>query len=172
MYTRQTPAEIDWMIYCFARDDMRMCDASLCQLASKMKHLPKTKKHSTLITLALPNSSDPSEIVAKLRGLDYKYLTSYVFSLEYFSKNGENLHAHMFLPYSVPKAKIIRDFSRKFKVKENFIDVRKRDTADGATRAEAYVKGLKKDFEKAEFVKQDEEWRIQNKIENFYEIKI
>jgi len=164
-----TEKEIDMMIWANAQS-YGWSDEKLLRLRSKLHYLDKTKTYSTLITLALPNDTELAPLIRKLKGLDYKYLSKYVFSLEYFSKTGENLHVHMFLPYSVAKAKCIRDFSRKFRIKENFIDIRKRDTEDGAVFAESYVRGIKKDAEKAEFVQQDEEWRKANEIEKFYEI--
>ncbi len=170
MRTHNEEVALDEMIWATAQG--YMSDASLNQLLPKLKYLPQVKKISYLITIALPNDYDTSMLLEKLKGLKkYKYMEKYYFSIEYFSKNGENMHSHILVPNKIHKTKTIRDFSRWFKIEPNFVDIRSKTTELQYKNALAYVMGEKVSDDKMSYVEQDKEWRKENNLENYYLIE-
>ncbi len=166
----KTPREADMAMYHIAKYDLHYTDVSLALLASKLPHLPQKKKTSYLITIALPNDYSVPLLLDKLKGLQkYAYMSSYVFNIEYFSKSGENMHSHIFVPRKIHKTKTIRDFSRWFGIKPNFIDIRQKTTELQYNNALSYVKG-EKEQKKLEYVEKDLKWRQQYSLEDYYEI--
>ena len=125
-----------------------------------------------MITIALPNDYGASRLLEKLKALGkYKYMSKYIFNIEYFSKTGENMHAHILVPNTLHKTKTIRDFSRWFGIEPNFIDVRKKNTELQYKNALAYVMGEKVDEDKKSCVEKDIIWRKENLLENYYLIE-
>lgn len=168
MRTLQEERQLDEMIWLTAQ--RYMTDASLNQLLPKLKFLPQVKKVSYLVTIALPNDYSVPLLLEKLKGLKkYAYMSNYVFNIEYFSKSGENMHSHIFVPQKIHKTKTIRDFSRWFGVEPNFIDIRQKTTELQFNNALSYVKG-EKEQKKIEYVEKDLKWRQHHSLEDYYEI--
>lgn len=166
----RTPREADMAMYRIAQYDLHYSDVSLALLASRLPHLPQKKKTSYLITIALPNDYSVPLLLDKLKGLQkYAYMSNYVFNIENFSKTGENMHSHIFVPRKIHKTKTIRDFSRWFGVKPNFIDIRQKTTELQYNNALSYVKG-EKEQKKLEYVEKDLKWRQHHSLEDYYEI--
>lgn len=170
MRTYNEEVALDEMIWATAQS--YMSDASLNQLLPKLKYLPQVKKMSYLITIALPNDYEVSVLLEKLKGLKkYKYMEKYYFSIEYFSKNGENMHAHILVPNKIHKTKAIRDMSRWFKIEPNFVDIRSKTTELQYKNALAYVMGEKVGDDKMSYVEKDIIWRKEHLLENYYLIE-
>jgi hypothetical protein len=170
MRTYNEEVALDEMIWATAQS--YMSDASLNQLLPKLKYLPQVKKMSYLITIALPNDYEVSVLLEKLKGLrKYKYMEKYYFSIEYFSKNGENMHAHILVPNKIHKTKTIRDMSRWFKIEPNFVDIRSKTTELQYKNALAYVMGEKVGEDKMSYVEKDIIWRKEHLLENYYLIE-
>lgn len=160
---------LDEMIWMTARE--YMTDASLNQLLPKLKFLPQVKKTSYMITLNLPNEYPVDKLLEKLKGLEkYAYMKKYFFNIEYFSKKGENLHSHIFVPQKIHKTKTIRDFSRWFGIEPNFVDIRQKTTELQYNNALSYIKG-EKEQKKIEYVEKDKEWRKKYNLQDFYLIE-
>lgn len=163
--------EVDEFIYNTAKYDMKMCDASLNQLMKKLHYLPQVKKTSYMITIALPNDYPLGELVDKLKKLKkYSYMEQYFFSIDNFSKSGENLHTHILTEGKLCKPKVILDFSRHFKIEGNFVDVRRKTTKLQYDNALDYIKGNKTDATKVASVVLDDKWREDNNLEKYYEL--
>jgi hypothetical protein len=98
-------------------------------------------------------------------------MEKYYFSIEYFSKNGENMHAHILVPNKIHKTKTIRDMSRWFKIEPNFVDIRSKTTELQYKNALAYVMGEKVGEDKMSYVEKDIIWRKEHLLENYYLIE-
>ncbi len=130
---------------------------------------PPEKPH-WFITIALSNDRDPVEMVNITKGLSrHSYMTNYMFSIEFYSKSGENQHIHILVwGNKVNKTKCIRDFSRKYDVSANFIDVKYSKRQRDYDNRENYIKGIKEDS-KMESVQKDREKRASLCILDYYE---
>lgn len=112
------------------------------------------------------------EILEKLQQLkQYKYLEdkSIMFSLEFYGKElKDNFHSHILIKGIIKdRSRIIRDFSNKFKVKPNFIDVKTSKNAELYSIRENYLKGEKQD-KKQEQIEKDIKKRQELNIQNYY----
>ncbi len=132
------------------------------------KKAPKTRTH-TWITIAIQEYA--YENIEKLLNTKIKYLKNAQFAHEFFSgeDSHENPHIHILVCKVIDKSRVIRDLSRLFKVKSNFIDIRYGDDADKENR-ELYMKGEKKDENKRMNVTLDNERREKLKIKSLYKI--
>lgn len=130
---------------------------------------PPDKPH-WFITIALPNDREPVEMVDITKGLSrHTYMTNYIFSIEFYSKSGYNQHIHILVSGSkVNKTKCIRDFSRKYEVSANFIDVKYSKRQSDYDNRENYIKGIKDDS-KMESVQKDREKRASLSLLDYYE---
>lgn len=132
----------------------------------------QNKKHH-FVTISLDATKGCPNIDAINSGLTYKYLHDAVFCYEFYGAELQfHPHIHMLVEaYSdgkiIPKSTIIRDFTRYFKLKQNFIDVKSEPWAYNTRRG--YVLGEKKDL-KEEQVKKDAEYREKNNIDLYYTI--
>lgn len=128
------------------------------------------EKPHWFITIALPNERDPLDMVQITKDLErHKYMSNYCFSIEFFSKSGENQHIHILVwGDKVNKTKTIRDFSRKYDISPNFIDIKfSRKQTDFNNRLN-YIKGNKEDS-KMESVEKDRVKRAELDLLDFYE---
>lgn len=130
---------------------------------------PPEKPH-WFITIALPNDRDPVEMVNLTKSLSrYAYMTNYMFSIEFYSKSGENMHIHILVwGTKVNKTKCIRDFSRKYDLSANFIDVKYSKRESDYSNRENYIKGIKEDS-KMDSVQKDREKRASLCLLDYYE---
>lgn len=123
------------------------------------------------ITVALPNDYDLDKIREFIQN-PHQWVDGSLLTIERYSKSGENLHLHILRKGYKSKTLIIRDFSRRFKIEPNFINVQRgRNPADYDNRL-SYLKGVKVDEGKMENVQKDVEWRIENNLEQIYKINI
>lgn len=137
------------------------------QLRKWLKIDDPEHKHQ-FITIALPNTLGIIELKKKIYQLTYKYLEGAMLTVENFSASGENLHVHILKEGVYSKTRIIRDLARKFKIDENFVDVRLGKRVSDYQNRLAYIKGEKSDELKKENCQKDQEWRTQNGLEHIY----
>lgn len=124
-------------------------------------------KHQ-FITIALPNTLGILELKKKIYSLNYKYLEGAHLIVENYSATGENLHVHILKEGVYSKTRLIRDMARKFKVEPNFIDIRLGKRESDYHNRLAYIKGNKSDDDKTANCTLDQEWRIQNGLQDMY----
>ncbi len=127
-----------------------------------------------LITVALPNDYDLAVLKNKLvNGLQYQYLDTALARVERFSDGGKhNLHLHILKKGNYQKSKIIRDLSRHFKIKPNFVDVRSSKSRTKYNNSLNYVHGVKKDDAKQTDVELDIQWRLDNGFAEIYNLTV
>jgi len=148
---------------------------------------PPSRIYHLFITIALPNLPldfiDKREKVLEYLGnlrkvSDLKYLQNNtgIGTMEFFSLEPklkmlkENPHIHILYKGKLAKfdkARVIRDFSRAFKVKDNFIDVKYTDIPELYTTREEYIKGIKRK-EKCLATERDIVERKELEIENYF----
>jgi len=124
-------------------------------------------KHQ-FITIALPNNLGILELKKKIYRLTHKYLEGALLCCEFNSASGENLHVHILKEGVYSKTRLIRDLARKFKIDENFVDVRLGKRESDYQNRLAYIKGEKSDELKQEKVYLDQLWRQQNGLQDIY----
>lgn len=124
-------------------------------------------KHQ-LITIALPNDLGINDLKKKIYSLQYAYLEGAMLRVENYSSTGENLHVHILKEGVYSKTRLIRDMKRKWKVEDNFVDVRLGKREDEWQNRLNYIKGLKQDEEKQANVAKDHEWRHTNGLQELY----
>jgi len=123
------------------------------------------------ITVALPNTYPLAQLVNQIENdLRYDWIIGSYVRVENFSDTGENLHLHILKDGQYTKSKIIRDLSRKFKIAKNFINVKSSNKEIDYENRKNYIFGNKKDTDKLENVEKDKEWRINNDINEIYNI--
>lgn len=83
----------------------------------------------------------------------YKWLRKSVINYEYYTKEGQHPHSHMVVDTGKRKDTIIWLLSKFFKVNKNFIDI-KRYYNDPINHIN-YVKGIKADSAKDEYINKD-----------------
>lgn len=137
--------------------------------------LRPTKQPHTFITISLPAEDfekDFSDDVKKCMNRNSAMLNgnSYMFNLEFFGKKGElHPHTHILIKGGgMDKSKIIRAFSRQFKIKDNFVDVQRSDCGRLYAQRVGYIKGEKQES-KMKGVEKDDEFRKKYGIDKFYE---
>lgn len=148
---------------------------------------PPSRIFHLFITIALPTlplefeekREAVLEYLGKVKKLtQLKYLSNYsaMGTMEFFSLEKklkmlkENPHIHLLFKGKLAKfdkARIIRDFSRAFKVQSNFIDVKYSDIPELYETRTEYVKGNKKK-EKCLATEKDILERKELDIENYY----
>lgn len=132
----------------------------------------------SIITISFPELKKEDEreksyeVLEKLQELkQYKYLEdkTIMFSLEYYGKElKDNFHAHVLVKGKIKdRARLIRDFSNRFKVKSNFIDVKSSRSVELYSIRENYIKGDKQD-KKQEQIEKDIKKRQELNIQNYY----
>jgi hypothetical protein len=133
-------------------------------------YVPQVDKPHWFITIALPNERNPKDMVDITKNLErHAYMSNYCFSIEFFSKSGENQHIHILVWGSkVNKTKTIRDFSRKYDVSANFIDIKHSKKAQDFLNRYNYIKGNKDDT-KMESVEKDRARRRELDLLDYYE---
>ncbi len=143
--------------------------ARLCKIF-KCENLLAQKKHQ-FITVALPNDFDLLQLKTLItKKLNYGYLKGGYARIEYFSAKGENLHVHVLKLGIYSKTKLIRDFAKKFGVAENFVNIKKGNEETDYQNRVNYIHGIKDSEEKMANVAQDQEWRLNNGIDEIYNL--
>lgn len=138
--------------------------------------LKKTKKPHSLVTLSLPKEEyqkDFSDEIKKCINRNQSMMNNndYIFNLEFYGKKSDEIHPHAHILIKgggMDKSKIIRAFSRHFKIQKNFIDIQRSEDEVLYLKRLDYIKGIKKD-EKMEYVQKDEEFREKHGILKYYE---
>lgn len=140
-----------------------------CRQLLERKPKQLSLKTHTWITICIEEYKH--ENIKLLLNSKLKYLKGGEFTHEFWSGTPpvSNPHIHLLLPLVVEKSRIVRDFSRLFKLKANFIDVKYGDDADKINRVN-YLKGQKKEETKVENCRLDNESREKLKIKSLYVI--
>jgi len=129
----------------------------------------KALKHQ-FITIALPQSTNLPLLVSTIHSLSYSYLSDAMLSIENFS--GElhtpNLHLHILKKNVYSKTKMIRDLSKKFKVSNNFINIKLGKTEKDYINRLHYINGEKQSDVKTSNSLLDKQWRTDNDLEQIY----
>ena len=102
--------------------------------------------------------------------MNYGYLKGGYARIEYFSDKGENLHVHILKLGIYSKTKLIRDFAKKFGVLENFVNIQKGSQETDYQNRVNYIHGIKDSEDKMLNVAQDQEWRLNNGIDEIYNL--
>ena len=122
------------------------------------------------VTIALPTEkTDLNKLKKVISKLNYEYLENSYLTVEFYSGlKKENLHIHILKQGIYNKTKLIRDLSRKFKVSDNFVNVKKGTTETDYYNRLNYLEGNKHDELKKENCELDREWREKNGFEQIY----
>jgi len=134
--------------------------------------IPQELYKHQFITIALPQEYDIKKLLKIISSLSYPYLSDSWLSVENFSGelHKENLHIHILKKEIYSKTKIIRDLSRKFKIAPNFINIKKGDSKSDYLNRLHYINGEKQDELKQQNSELDKQWRINNDIEQIYNL--
>ncbi len=129
----------------------------------------KALKHQ-FITIALPQTTNLPQLVSTIHSLNYSYLSDAMLTIENFSGelHTENLHIHILKKEIYSKNKIIRDLSKKFKVSNNFINIKLGKTEKDYMNRLHYINGEKQSEIKTQNSKMDKQWRTDNDLEQIY----
>lgn len=141
--------------------------------------LSNEKFSHQFITIALPSNFPLETLNHKLNnihinqknGSTKEWLRDALMSVEWHSENqpnGGNLHLHILKPKNYSKSKIIRDFSKQFKIEPNFVDVRSGVYMTDYQNRKNYILGEKQSSAKQEFVVADRIWRKENHLQDVY----
>lgn len=138
--------------------------------------LKKTKRPHSLVTISLPKEEYQKDFSNEIkscinRNQSMMNNNDYIFSLEFYGKKSDEIHPHAHILIKgggMDKSKIIRAFSRHFKIQKNFIDIQRSEDEILYLKRIDYIKGLKKD-EKMEYCKKDELFREKHGILKYYE---
>lgn len=143
--------------------------------------LSNEKFSHQFITIALPSTMPMETLRHKLSNIHINqkssgmtnkvWLRDAIMSVEWYSENqpdGGNLHLHILKPKNYQKSKIIRDFSKHFKVEPNFIDVRAGVFMNDYHNRKNYILGEKQSAAKQQFVVADRIWRKENGLQDVY----
>lgn len=152
-------------------DSLEDCKEEMIRIGA----LKKVKKPHSFITISLPAERFEGNFapeVAKCLERNTSMLNdnSYIYNLEFYGKDLEKYHPHVHLLIKgggLDKSKIIRAFSRHFKIDKNFIDVKRSEDERLYIKRENYIKGIKQD-NKAASIEKDEEFRKKHNIEKFF----
>lgn len=145
-----------------------------------------TKQH-LFITIALPSlpldieskREKVFEHLEKLTNIKYKYLKEktchYCFEFNSFDKKLKvlktNYHIHFLVSVKIKnftRSRIIRDFSRLFKVEPNFVDVIYQNSKELFEKRLQYIQNVKSNPEKCLAIEKDNEERKEIGIQNYY----
>lgn len=137
--------------------------------------LKKTKRPHSFITISLPAETYSNNFAQQVQGCLEKNTSmlngnNYLYSLEFYGKDLEKLHPHCHILVKgggLDKTKLIRAFTRHFKIEKNFIDVKRSEDEQLYNKRENYIKGIKQDNKTAS-VEKDIEFREKHGIEKFY----
>ena len=140
----------------------------LCKDIEK-EHAPKKDYH---LTLNFPPVIEENEVYWE-RTRDVKrycdklsYINRFGFCNEFYTKSGFHHHIHIALyDINATKDRIIRDFSNKFKLNRNFIQLHLHNHVD---RLEDYITGKKADVDKEPFLVKDDIFRNERSITHYF----
>lgn len=150
------------------------------RLKENSKKKSKMRNH-TFVTISLPivgkdfedlgHTHDKyHEIVYDwLNTCPFEYLEGALYTIEFYGQELQlHPHIHILINHVMSPARVIRDFSRKFKIAKNFIDVKPGLSASLDTRMN-YIQGIKIDDKMPQVIK-DREMRESLGLKNYYEI--
>ena len=146
--------------------DPESCSKAFLRLPMCRALVRPQKKHQ-FITVALPTEKiNLVKLKKTISKLNYEYLENGYLTVEFYSgKQKENLHLHILKDGIYNKTKLIRDMSRKFKVSDNFVNVKKGTTESDYYNRLSYLRGEKVDEQKKENSELDRIWREKNDIQ-------
>lgn len=133
-----------------------------------------TKKQSKynyyFITINLPETEDEEKALELYEKMQYaltkyKWLRKSIWNIEFYTASGSHPHSHCLCITERRRDCIIKILSSFFSIEPNFIDI-KRFYGDGAGHIN-YVKGLKKEESKLEYINKDMTLRNKYNIEHY-----
>ncbi|AXH73486.1 MAG: putative replication initiation protein [Cressdnaviricota sp.] len=95
----------------------------------------------------------------------YKWLRKSIFNIEYYTKKGGHPHTHIYVDTDKRRDTIIHLLSKFFKIKENYLDI-KRYYGNPINHIN-YIKGIKKEESKEEYIDKDDKLRDEYNIPKF-----
>lgn len=150
------------------------------QLRNNSKSKSKMRNH-TFVTISLPivepDFQDLGHTHMKYHSIvdnwlnlcPFEYLDGATYCIEFYGQELQlHPHIHILINHVMSPARLIRDFSRKFKIAKNFIDVKPGLSASLETR-QNYIQGIKIDDKTPQVIK-DKEMRLSLELEDYYEI--
>lgn len=135
----------------------------------------KTKKPHSFVTISLPPEGYERDFSPDVRACLERNQSmlngnQWIYSLEFYGKDLNKFHPHVHLLIKgggLDKTKLIRAFTRHFKIEKNFIDVKRSEDEQLYIKRENYLKGIKQDNKKASMEK-DAEFRQKYNIAEFF----
>ena len=95
----------------------------------------------------------------------YKWLRKSIFNIEYYTKKGGHPHTHIYVDTDKRRDTIIHLLAKFFKIKENYLDI-KRYYGNPINHIN-YIKGIKKEESKEEYIDKDDKLRDEYNIPKF-----
>lgn len=95
----------------------------------------------------------------------YKWLRKSIYNIEYHTRKGAHAHSHIYLDSNKRRDSIIHLLSKFFNIEKNYLDI-KRYYGNPINHIN-YIKGIKKEESKAEYMKKDEELRNEYNIPTY-----
>lgn len=95
----------------------------------------------------------------------YKWLRKSIFNIEYYTKKGGHPHSHLYVDCNKRRDTIIWLLSKFFNIKKNYLDV-KRYYGNPINHIN-YIKGIKKEENKEEYIDKDDKLRDEYNIPKF-----
>lgn len=151
------------------KQDPSSCTSAFLQKYGKELVRPEYKHQ--FITIALPTENYAlSKLKKIINNINYTYLDNAYLTVEMFSGElkKKNLHIHILKKGIYNKTKLIRDMSRKFKVCDNFVNIKKGTKESDYLNRLAYLNGEKVDELKKENCDLDRIWRDNNGFQQIY----
>lgn len=141
-------------------------------LAKKFGYDKKTTKKTNyyFITINLPETEDESKCLDLYEKMNlaltkYKWLRKSIYNIEFYTAQGSHPHCHCMCITERRRDCIIKILSNFFNIESNFIDI-KRYYGDGSGHIN-YIKGLKKEETKQEYILKDIELRNKYNIDQY-----
>lgn len=122
------------------------------------------------ITINMPHTKDEEMALnlydkMQLALTKYKWLRKSIYNIEFYTSEGSHPHCHCYVETEKRRDCIIKILSTFFDIQPNFIDIKKY-YGDGQGHIN-YIKGLKKEDIKQEYINKDIELRNKYNIEHY-----
>lgn len=119
------------------------------------------------VNLEQGNKEQMKELYEKMQEAlhRYKWLRKSIYNIEYYTQKGQHAHSHIYCDTNKRKDTIIWLLSKFFNIKKNYLDV-KRYYGNPINHIN-YIKGIKKDDSKDEYMKKDKELRDEYNIPDY-----
>lgn len=131
----------------------------------------QNKKHNYyFITINLPATTDEEKALELYEKMQYaltkyKWLRKSIYNIEFYTAEGSHPHCHCLCITERRRDCMIKILSTFFEIEPNFVDI-KRYYGDGAGHIN-YIKGLKKEDTKQEYINKDITLRNKYNIDHY-----